>query len=375
MFVEFSGNIFNHGDEVTVITDYDGIILHGRIALFENDKENYYICHDYPYNFHGENSPNMLGHKWSVKKRIDSCSSKDYIFLHKVADLNRLTDNITNFIERGIFSFLADIDVLFEKNVSAILNLNLGILDKYDSMKQSTEQGFVLLKSSTRGKKLSIKFGRLMRQLSNAFNDRITSNPKNIPFILTDSQIEQIHNRWMGAHSSLFTSEIVSGEDIKIGYTQANYVPNINGALNKSCMVGKFNLLKIYIDNPDKISLMIFYDKDHMIVGRCLLWNCDDGKKYHDRVYFTQDWYEYAFTTMVELQGYEKIYESMTEAKVSLKKLDYSGYPYLDTFWGVSFKKRALYHNPSGEINIKYQLHTTNGQVQETVSITDIDAE
>ena len=374
MFLEFNGNKFYHGDEITVITNYDGIILHGKIAMYE-DKKDYYICHDYPNTFHGEQSPDMFGYKWSVCKSIGSSSTKDYTFLHRVEGLDRLTEEFNDFVERGIVSFIESIEILFAQEILMILNLNLGVIDKYDSIKQSAEQGFITLHSTNRGKKLSKKFGKLMRQLANAYNKRITSNPKNIPYILTDSQIEQIHNRWMGAHFSSFTSEIVSGEDIKIGYTKENYVPNIDGVLNKSCMANKFDLLKIYIDNPDKISLMIFYNEYDKIVGRCLLWNCDDGKKYHDRVYYVQDCYEHAFTNMVEEQGYEKIYESMTDAKVSLKKLDYSGYPYLDTFWGVSFKKKALYHNPSGEVNIKYELHTTNGHIQEKPLITDIEAE
>ena len=369
MSLILNGNTFEHGDEVTVITDYCGIVLHGKISIIPDDTY-YYICH---------NNDGIKGGVLNDKQGYKYCLSYYSLYgnltiLHRI-DIESL--NNEDYIEKSIISFIKDMGISFDQKMSHLLDLNLGIIDGYDSIIQSDKQGYVDLHSSTRGKKLSIKFNRLIRKLSTKYNDKVLSNKKNTPYKIIDAQIEEIHNRWMASDSSLFTSEIVSGKKIEIGYTKSNYSPNErqSGTLNKSCMIDKFDFIKLYTDNPDKISLMIFYDNEHRIAGRCLLWNCDDGKKYYDRIYYVYDWYEYAFTKIVESQGYEKIYQTENPNKVTLKKIDHNNYPYLDTFYGVSFKKRALYFNTDDKYKIKYEFRGISGQIREKTDVTDAEAE
>ena len=365
MQIKINGNIFEHGDEVTVITDYNNEILHGKISI--KNQNQVYICHN-NHDFHSERAPEMIGFSYALKTSVYEEDSYDsHIFLHKVP-LERLFKN-DNFLKKGISNFLYSQG----RKLTFMFNLKLGVLDKYDSVKQSEQQGYVDLHSSERNKKLSIKIGRLIRKINTAYNEVITQNPKNNPLIFKDEEIEKIHNLWMCSHESSIKYELLKGNDILKGYNLDNYSQKDgvrHGTLGQSCMIGKYDFLKLYIENPEKISLMVFYDEGK-ICGRCLIWNCDDGKTYYDRIYYTYDWYEYAMDSICKKQGYEKIYCSSIEASVKLNRLDFMNYPYVDTFFGISFKDKTLHYSPSGDKKFRYEMRTTTGQINENHRVSE----
>lgn len=220
------------------------------------------------------------------------------------------------------------------------------LLEKYDSITRSKEQGYVTLHSSERNKKLEIKLGRLIRKLSVEYNEIITKNEKNLSGLeIKDSLIEELHNSWMAHHESNIEFEILKGNDILKGYTRDNYISGNGGSLSSSCMTDKHNYLKIYTENPEQISLIVFkfkgYDK---IIGRALLWKADDGKLYHDRIYYAEDWYEKSFMNKCEELGYEPIYNLSNTKHVTIKldKTEFDSYPYVDTFYFISLEKNML---------------------------------
>jgi len=355
--IEINGNIFTNGDEITVIGDYDHLIFDGKINIPEEGNK-YFICHN-ERRYNGDAANDLFNYKYSYLFTIGDAS--DMIILHRVK-LEKLYDDIDRVIKRSVKNFLCSISY----TVYTLFDIKLGILDKYDSITPSEQQGFVELHSSTRNKKMSIKLGRLVNKLATAFNEAICQNPKNSSFKIKDETIEKIHNQWMSVSTEGMKYDILSGEDILKGYTKSNYASGW-GTLQNSCMGDKHDFLKIYTDNPDKISLLVFYDRveTDKICGRCLLWKCDNGVTYHDRVYYIKDWFEHVLLNLCKKLGYEKIHGTRTEAKVTLDNLDFRKYPYLDTFYGLSFKNKTLFHNPNNNQNIKYELRTTTGQISE----------
>jgi hypothetical protein len=124
---------------------------------------------------------------------------------------------------------------------------------------------------------------------------------------------------------------------------------------------GKY--LKLYVNNPDKVKMLILYPEDirDKIIGRALIWQLDEpsGRIYMDRIYTAKDSDQYMFIEYAKSKGY--LYKSsqaygwdydIIDGKdgnrefvpmvVNLKPEDYTYYPYLDTM--------QYYNKITGEI-------------------------
>lgn len=71
-----------------------------------------------------------------------------------------------------------------------------------------------------------------------------------------------------------FSFEIVSGRDIIAAYKDGP----------PSCMAGKTGQLRLYVSNPEKVSLVKIYDQGEY-KGRAILWLLDDNRQFLDRIY------------------------------------------------------------------------------------------
>lgn len=347
---------FNYGDEITFISEYDQTILQGKINIDEYN--NFYVCHNNE-RFDGRYKDiDLLGFKFAYHIRTSEIG--DNMVFHRI-DIEKLPYLNDDILTKPIRRFLGSINY----QIVMLSQIKLGVLDKYDSVTPSEEQGFVVCHSKKRKKKMSIKLGRLISKLSIAMNELVSQNPKNF-FKIKDDIIEKAHNIWMSVNATGIKYEILTGDDILKGYTKSNYV-SAYGTLQNSCMGDMHHLLDLYTKNPDKISLLVFYDREEetKISGRCLLWKADDGNLYHDRIYHTKDWFEHVFTEIAKKLGYTKLYLSNIQARVTLENLDFRKYPYLDTFYAISFKTKSLIHDPNNSLNIKYELRSTNGQIIE----------
>ena len=194
--ITIKGVNFKPGDEVTLIYLQDGVIEHGAIWFDEEKTDHYWFCSN-STKFKGDPSPNKLGYKYSwLYNTVNNDSSYTIYHKLKVEKYKRyneyIDDNLGTFIRREIPS----LTFLFEiKN-----NLN----ENYDNLTKSTENGMVTFHSSTRNKKLDIKFGRLVRRISTAFAEIVAANPKNtIPYTISDETIEKIHNRIVSENNKL----------------------------------------------------------------------------------------------------------------------------------------------------------------------------
>ena len=86
-----------------------------------------------------------------------------------------------------------------------------------------------------------------------------------------------------------FDFRIVDGEDIRYYYHYDRHA-NDCGSLGISCMRHENcqKLFSMYVDNSDKISLLVMFNEDNYVIGRALLWNFD-GNKIIDRICSVND--------------------------------------------------------------------------------------
>lgn len=321
--VSFSGNIYSTGDNI-LFSLKGSPFFKGKIYV-ENEKE-FFICHNIK-DYEGNVSPNRQSQKYSWAVDLDDNNislepSDALLLLHEIKDIEPFRiisyPRLTHFLQNSFPNH-------------PLFNLKLGILDKYDRITESEEQGFVDLHSKERGKKLSIKLGRLLRKIIVKYND-VVKNTKNNGIQLNDELIEKLHNKWVSYNLGV-EYEIVKGDDILKGYTSKHYTKDKKIV---SCMTDKFDFLKIYTSNPKQINLIIFY-LNHDVCGRCLIWNCDDGKTYHDRIYCSHDWIKPAIDNILKNN---KITAIPPNSTVTLDKSNHKYYPYMDNFiYGSSNEK------------------------------------
>ena len=129
----------------------------------------------------------------------------------------------------------------------------------------------------------------------------------------------------------------VFGEDIRKWYLEMSYAPG-GGTLNQSCMkhFKSQKRLSLYIENPNKVRLLILKNPQGKLLGRALLWKLDEPNRiFMDRVYVAEDYLEKMFL------DYAKKFNILTRQdigsetilKVFVKK-DYGAStqnPYMDT--------------------------------------------
>ena len=202
---------------------------------------------------------------------------------------------------------------------------------------------------------------------------------------VADSTIEKLVNL-LKTYKSGFQIKVVSGDEISKYYQKESCISG--GTLSNSCMVGKDEQYKhifdIYTKNPQSVSLVVMLDSRGMCVARGLLWNISqlmpysgtdkfyqsmknfkenswfsvDGEfKFLDRVYFARDWQEqfvfnwakekgipYKWGTQMRWSG---VTLPVPSCKISLNKIAYRNFPYLDTFKHYDVKSATLtnYHN------------------------------
>lgn len=153
------------------------------------------------------------------------------------------------------------------------------------------------------------------------------------------------------------------GEDFEFAYNTENYQDR-TGSLNGSCMnnVG-LDRLKLYVDNPTKIKILMLKDNDGKLLGRSVIWknafiregeSAEDRNNSEtfkntivDRIYTTQDYYINIFEKYASEKGWYVRQGgldfkrpdgevSKCRVKCNLKEFEFGNYPYLDTMRSVS---------------------------------------
>lgn len=146
-----------------------------------------------------------------------------------------------------------------------------------------------------------------------------------------------------------FEFKIFTGQDIRNLYHYEKHASN-DGSLGVSCM--RYDscqkLFNLYVENPDKISLLVMLNEDGEVMGRSLLWNFDTNK-IMDRIYTVNDeqlpfffrkWAtENGYYYKAQQNWYNSIqFERLGEGKklfkfdIKIDNSDFRYYPYMDTF-------------------------------------------
>lgn len=164
---------------------------------------------------------------------------------------------------------------------------------------------------------------------------------------INDTDIEKFVNSYKSTFDGgdLSNFEIVKGDDIKKWYHEARYEIS-RGQLGNSCMrYGSCqDYFDIYTKNPEVCSLLILKstDKPEKIVGRSLLWELKDGRKYQDRIYTIKDSDMLLFEAWGRKNNYLLFNGGNYGLKVQLGNHEYSKYPYMDTFCAYNPKTKIL---------------------------------
>lgn len=141
--------------------------------------------------------------------------------------------------------------------------------------------------------------------------------------------------------------KIVKGDDILYWYNQNNYYEGGRSTLGNSCMRydEKNYFMKLYAENPDKISLAIITkvdsEGDEKLISRSLIWNVGENRFYCDRIYYNDEPLLELMRTFVSqnING-EVIFHdkhAIPHLKVDLNKVKFDRYPYADSIIYVCF--------------------------------------
>jgi len=132
--------------------------------------------------------------------------------------------------------------------------------------------------------------------------------------------------------------KVLQGNDIKQWYKEEN--TQLNGTLGNSCM--RYDRCEeyfdIYINNPEKIKLLVLFEKNSSkIIGRSLLWYLDSHNyTMMDRIYTTNDsdknlFKRYAIDNGISFSVHDDDFDGLEGVYTTLKPQKYKYYPYLDT--------------------------------------------
>ena len=306
-----------------------------------------WICHNSSSNS-GDSAPNKYGYRYSWGFRVyDGESTTD-----GVSEIHPYTSASSK-----QFSISERLQTFFRfHNLSSTLLLmkyKLGIFDEYNIYDFSENEGFIKLCNEK--KSVEIKFGRFVKQMTTKFNELLL-NPVSSNLDDSDKFVESLHNKFMAYQKNDgFDIDFLSGEDILIGYTRANYLDKDGGTLHNSCMNDKHKFLNIYTKNPNQIRLAII-KIDDKIACRCLIWKTVEGKEYADRIYYKYDWMEPLMRKRLDDMGIPHISKFSTKL-VQLEKWEFDYYPYLDHFYNFDKHSGSLLYFS----NSLHTLRNTNG--------------
>jgi hypothetical protein len=236
------------------------------------------------------------------------------------------------------------------------------------------------------------------------FLNKVINTPKKYPESLIDKFVTYLRSK--SKKKETYDIRLVKGDDIAKYYNSSNYA-QMKGTLGSSCMTDKLgredvtirtphgtsttfgikgvsNIFDIYTKNPEVCNLLIMTDESGKLAARALVWNVsvkqkekDLGNiKFIDRIYSTEDWMVMKIQNWVKengmarrltnigyncsdiFYGEEKYYN--VQMDVSVKKIHYSAFPYLDTFNYYDVKGGKLLNYKSD--NFKgFGLQSTSG--------------
>lgn len=325
----------------------DGSVVSGHLHIKSVEVPRFFLCHDSPIK-DGAASPCKWGHRFS------------WTFKY-LKELDRFTDDIVE-LSPGVdprVPIKSDVDVSlgllrFCQHVSTEIDLvtmfsvackPFDALNKYEL---SEKAGFIKISgevktmNGTFPKSVEIKLARFVKGVANFLAQA------GLDFVSDDAAVEKLHNSLVSFQTgSMFRLEILSGEDILIGYDSKNYSRSAIGTLHKSCMNDKADYLGLYTNNPC-VSLAVLRS-DAGIEARCLVWTAEDGTTMYDRVYYSHEWMQPIMVEKMVGLGHTCARARVDSGQVCSVKFThhrFQEYPYLDTFRFLNMAEGRAYGAP-----------------------------
>lgn len=314
--------VYNDGDIVLFKITNTEVIGHLHI-----NGSTYYICHD-NQNFNGDKSPNMFGHSfsWAFNSR-NSGFTDDVEILQKAGEVK---DNYSACEKlETFFSFI-------KLNIALVTFMNKDVLNQYNEISMSDKKGMVLMKNKNTNKFVEIKFGRLLKTLSNE-SDR---------FVISDKEIESHYNSYLLYQNGNYLKVIkdIKGDDILKFYKRESQNIKSGSKIYNSCMNDKpEEFFELYTKNPKSVN-MIAVDVLGKVYGRALVWTTNTGEKLMDKRYTSEDWVDKIFDNIRAENGYLNFDDYESDIIVDLEFVEFEKYPYLDTFRFLDVSNKRVYN-------------------------------
>lgn len=201
----------------------------------------------------------------------------------------------------------------------------------------------------------------------------------------TDVQVSKFVERWVSMNSS-GEFKIWGTDKILDAYNSDNYEEYLGSSLDNSCM-NDDSSVSFYKACPN-VKILVLFNSDGLIKGRCLLWVDINGKKIMDKVYYNTESDYYKFVKWGNDNDYYIrnnktgiLYEFTYKGKpVSLKtkvkfpnieEYRYEHFPFVDTFcyakdgFGMNYEPSGISNEPGKY----YKLQETDGTIEEFYNI------
>lgn len=206
-------------------------------------------------------------------------------------------------------------------------------------------------------------------------------------FDFNQLEIENFVNRFKVESKKDITGlkwERVHGKEINRWYLYDNYLHG-GGSLNRSCLrkPEKNNFINFISDNPNSVRLLTLQNDNGKLLGRALMWKLSEPKDrfFLDRIYTRFDEDINLFIESAKNQGW--LFKSrqtyggdvpIIDGKTgdikkikmvvnNFKKINFKGYPYMDTFQFYDLKNEILTNDNSLFINDNViKLDKTDGK-------------
>lgn len=310
----------------------DGEFIIGKIFIEGNKC---WVCHDNS-SHNGNKAPDRLGYKHSWEFHVTGTGLSDEVEL--ISNISGLS------IPKRDCSVASNLVACFQSfNLMSFSNLLFFDLcfPNISKLDISKNKGMIYLESSNK-RKLEVKIGRFLTKSITDYNKLVPNERK---ITTTNDVIEKFTNHYIAYQATNMVSvKYLVGQDIPdVGYNSKHQLKI--SVLGNSCMNDKFNYLDLYVNNTNKIKLMVVMI-DNKVVGRSLIWKLDNGKTYMDRIYSAYDWIGTFMYNEGKLNGYTTILTD--QDTITPDNTQFEKYPYMDTFkfmddTGMMYSMRTNY--------------------------------
>jgi hypothetical protein len=324
-----------------------GITIDNAIVHFFDETKSVvrgWVCHNNS-DFDGDESPNRYNFRYSWCFHV----SKDGGLTDEVDGLKPLLTGVSlkkdvKIVPELLF-FIKEFSEQNKCDYAPLFIYKFDLFDEFNQYEIDDLEGFITLKNER--KTVQVKISRFIRQVGIKFNDLVSSQKTLIKVDISDKLIEILFNKFVAFQKQNQNLEFYSSEEILKGYKKENYF-GTSGVIHNSCMSDKLEYLNLYTQNPNQVQLAVIYIQQK-IAARTIVWTATDGKKYHDRIYYTNDWLENLMKNKLNKLGIQTIKESGFKM-VQLDKWNFKNYPYIDNFYHFDSTNGTLLYYPE---NIK----------------------